>query len=113
MATNETPQLAPLLELALQYEPEAQNRVKQHWHVTFSRQRKMTVYSKRIMARVMEQIKDDDLQLREFYQLRVSSLVEGTENESQQYTLAKKALYELAAVQWEFEDLEKIGRAHV
>ena len=106
MATTETPQLAPLLELALQYEPEAQNRVKQHWHVTFSRQRKMTVYSKRIMARVMEQIKDDDLQLREFYQLRVSSLVEGTENESQQYTLAKKALYELAAVQWEFEDLE-------
>lgn len=103
MSTNNTSSL----DLGLQYEPEALNRVKQHWYVTFSRQRKMSVYSKRIMARVMEQIKDNDMQLRDFYQLRVSSLAEGTDLEGMAVnTQAKRALYELAAVQWEFEDLE-------
>ncbi|OGX87414.1 hypothetical protein BEN47_10820 [Hymenobacter lapidarius] len=67
----------------------------------------MSVISKRIMARVLEQIKEDDLELREFYQLRVTSLVEGTDMTVESaYTFAKQALYELARVQWEFEDVE-------
>lgn len=95
-----------LLQLSLQYEPETSNKVKQHWYVTFSRQRKISVYGKRIMARVLEQIKDDDLVLREFYQLRVSSILEDTGMDtSSAHVFAKKALYELAAVQWEFEDV--------
>lgn len=95
------------LQLALQYEPSGTNQVKQHKHVTFSRQRKMSVFSKRIMARVLEQIQEGDTELREFYQLRVASLVEGTDLSPQNaYSYAKKAVYELAHVQWEFEDLE-------
>jgi hypothetical protein len=43
-----------MLELDLQYEPEALARVKQHWAATFAHQRKISVYGKRIMARVME-----------------------------------------------------------
>lgn len=65
MSTPETPaapeapdSLFAQLQLALQYEPTGTNAVKQHKHVTFSRQRKMSVYSKRILARVLEQISE-------------------------------------------------------
>lgn len=97
----------PMLELDLQYEPEALARVKQHWAATFAHQRRISVYGKRIMARVMEQIKEDDLQLRDYYQLRVSSVVEGTDIDTDTaYSFLKKAIYELAHVTWEFESLD-------
>ncbi len=96
-----------MLELDLQYEPEALARVKQHWAATFAHQRRISVYGKRIMARVMEQIKEDDLQLRDYYQLRVSSVVEGTDIDTDTaYSFLKKAIYELAHVTWEFESLD-------
>lgn len=95
------------LQLALQYEPTGTNAVKQHKHVTFSRQRKMSVYSKRILARVLEQISEGDTELREFYQMRVTSILDGTDNNPHNaYSYSKKAIYELAHIQWEIEDLE-------
>jgi hypothetical protein len=95
------------LQLALQYEPTGSSQVKQHKHVTFSRQRKMSVYSKRIMARVLEQIKEGDTELREFYQMRVTSIMEGTDKDPHNaYAYAKKAVYELANINWEIEDLD-------
>jgi plasmid replication initiation protein len=110
MLGNRTPRATlpvPLLEIDLQYEPEALARVKQHWAATFAHQRKISVYGKRIMARVMEQIKEDDLQLREYYQLRIASLVEGTDIDVvAAYSFVKKALYELAHITWEFESLD-------
>ena len=107
MKTPPASHSTPLLDLPLQYEPEALGRVRQHLHVTFSRQRKMSVVSKRIMARVLEQIKDDELVLRDYYQVRVSSLAEGTDMTSESaYIFARQALYELARVQWEFEDVD-------
>ena len=95
------------LQLDLQYVPTPTNQVKQSRSATLSHQRKMSVYGKRILARVMEQITENDSQLREFYQLRVSSIVDDTELDVvSAYSFVKRALRELATVQWEFEDLE-------
>ncbi len=100
-------EVIPYLQLDLQYEPNATNRVKQSRSATLSHQRKMSVYSKRILARVLEQITEDDSQLREFYQLRVSSIVDDTGLDVvSAYSFVKRALRELSTVQWEFEDLE-------
>lgn len=106
---QESHQLQPLpyLQLDLQYEPNSTNQVTQSRSVTFSHQRKMSVYSKRILARVMEQITEDDMQLREFYQLRVSSIVDDTDLDVvSAYSFAKRALHELAQAHWEFEDAD-------
>lgn len=83
--------------------------VKQHPFVTFSQQKKMSVLSKRIMARVIEQIQDDDLQFRDCYVVNVislmpdSSLAGGT---GSLYTRARAALDELREVYWNFESLD-------
>ena len=97
---------ASLLQLPLTYEPALSGVVRQHWDMTFSRQRRISVYGKRIMARVLEQISKDDFQLREFYQLRTVSLLDEADDHNGAYVFAKRALYELARVQWEFEDKE-------
>jgi hypothetical protein len=95
------------LQLSLQYEPDGSNQVKQHKKFTFSRQPKMSVYSKRILAKVLEQIKDGDTELREFYQVRVSSLLDGTDHSPHNaYVQSKKAIYELAHVQFQIEDVD-------
>jgi len=97
---------APMLELDLQYEPEFRGEVKQHWNVTFAHQKKISVYGKRILARVIDQIRDNDYQLRDFYQLHISSIFEGTDIEPETaYSKIKGALYELADVKWEFENI--------
>ena len=95
------------MELDLQYEPTLTNQVKQSRSATLAHQRKTSVYSKRILARVLEQITEDDSQLREFYQLRVTSIVDDSELDVvSAYSFVKRALRELATVQYEFEDLE-------
>ncbi len=53
-----------VLPLGLTYEPKHKDIVKQHWNVTFARQGRMSVSAKRIMARVIDQIRDDDFKLR-------------------------------------------------
>jgi plasmid replication initiation protein len=98
---------APLLELGLQYTPEHRGEVKQHWSVTFARQKKISVYGKRIMARVIDQIREDDYKLRDFYQLHISAILEGTDIDTETaYAKIKGALYELADVKWEFESID-------
>lgn len=97
----------PYLQLDLLFEPKKTNRVKQSRSVTLSHQRKISVYSKRILARVMEQITENDSQLQEFYQLRITSIVSDTELDVvSAYSFVKRALRELATVQWEFEDID-------
>ena len=107
MAAKHTTRPAPLLELDLQYTPEYRGEVKQHWNVTFARQKKISVYSKRILGRVIEQIREDDYKLRDFYQLHISAILEGTDVEATTaYAKIKGALYELADVKWEFESID-------
>jgi len=94
------------LQLDLQYEPQPTDRVRQSWAMTFSRQRRISVCAKRILARVMEQICEDDMQLRAYYQLRAAAVVESTSlSPVTAFTFVHEALYELASVKWEFEDL--------
>ena len=107
MAAKHTTRPAPLLELDLQYAPEYRSEVKQHWCVTFARQKKISVYSKRILARVIAQIREDDHSLRNYYQLHISSILEGTDIDTETaYAKIKGALYELADVKWEFESID-------
>ncbi len=80
--------------------------VKQHWNVTFARQRKISVYAKRIMALVIAQIQDNDLALKPFYQMHITDIVrESNVNRHTAYKEVKKALKELMVQIWEFEDL--------
>jgi plasmid replication initiation protein len=107
MAAKLTTRPASLLELDLQYTPEYRGEVKQHWCVTFARQKKISVYSKRILARVIAQIREDDYSLRDYYQLHISAILEGTDVEATTaYAKIKGALRELADVKWEFESID-------
>jgi hypothetical protein len=97
-----------VLPLTLVYEPEHRNLVKQHWNVTFARQAKISVVAKRIMARVLDQIRDDDFKLREYYQLPVAEISDsaGVSRENI-YREVEAALRELATTSWEFKDVEE------
>ncbi|MFD2719687.1 replication initiation protein [Hymenobacter monticola] len=97
----------PIYPLGLVYEPEHKEFVKQHWNVTFARQGKLSVTAKRILARVFDQIRDDDFQLRDFYQLAIADITEfvNTTRETA-YREMEGALRELAAATWEFKNLD-------
>ncbi|QKG59146.1 replication initiation protein (plasmid) [Hymenobacter sp. BRD128] len=98
---------APTLPLTLAYEPRHRELVKQHWNVTFARQGKMSVAAKRIMARVLDQIRDDDFHLREYYQLAIGDITESAGiNRENAYREIEGSLRELAAAAWEFKSLE-------
>jgi hypothetical protein len=97
---------APVADVALTYEPSTHSReVRQSRLMTFSHQRRISVCSKRILARVLEQITRDDLQLRPFYQIRVLDIVADTDiSEVAARSFVKHALREMALIHWEFED---------
>ncbi|GHB87305.1 replication initiation protein [Persicitalea jodogahamensis] len=94
----------PPLPAVLTYQPEHQQVVKQHWNVTFARQKKMTPMAKRIMALVIDQIRDDDFELRPHYQFKISDLASKSDLSTQTlYNYVEAALRELARVTWEFQ----------
>lgn len=96
-----------MLPFDLQYEPEHRQYVKQHWNVTFARQKKMSVLAKRIMAKVIDQVRDDDMRLRDFYQIRIQDIIEDSSvSKSGVYNSVQSALYELAQIVWEFASLD-------
>lgn len=88
-------------------ENDVKKYAKQHWNITFARQKKVSVYAKRIMANVMAMIKDDDSDLRPYYQMHVSTIVPNTDTDS--YTKIKNAFVELAKLHWLLEDVDKKG----
>jgi len=96
-----------VLPLGLTYEPQHKDIIKQHWNVTFARQGRMSVTAKRIMARVIDQIRDDDFKLRPYYQLRIADIITdaGITKETA-YKEVKGALLELLGAVWEFESLD-------
>jgi len=94
----------PSLPAGLLYEPDHQQLVKQHWNVTFSRQKRMSVTAKRIMARVLDQIKDDDYVLRPYYQLRIADIITGVGiSRETAYKDVEGAILELLSVIWTFK----------
>jgi plasmid replication initiation protein len=96
-----------VLPLGLTYEPQHKDIIKQHWNVTFARQGRMSVAAKRIMARVIDQIRDDDFKLRPYYQFRIIDIITdaGITKETA-YKEVQGALRELLAATWEFESLD-------
>lgn len=84
-------------------EKEIKKYAKQHWNVTFARQRKVSVYAKRIMANVLAMIKEDDSELRPYYQMHISDVVPTTDSDF--HAKVKKAFYELTDLKWLIEDI--------
>lgn len=96
-----------VIPLELTYEPQHNEIIKQHWNVTFARQGKMSVAAKRIMARVMDQIRDDEYALRPYYQFRIGDIIADADiTQDTAYKPIKAALRELTDVKWEFESLD-------
>jgi plasmid replication initiation protein len=82
--------------------------IKQHWNITFARQKKISIYSKRIIANVLAMIRDDEFGFRPYYQMHVSSVIANASHEVQSsyYSKIKKAFDELTDLKWYIEDLE-------
>ena len=79
--------------------------VQQSWKFTFARQAKLSVFSKRILALVFAQIQEDDKKLRKYYQIPVQDVIQQSETKNKNaYRNLQKAVLELAATVFEFED---------
>lgn len=81
--------------------------VRQHWNATFSRQKKVSVLSKKIMSAVMSQIQINDKDFKSHYQFHVTDFINEGESGSKIYSDVKKSFDELTNLKWLFEDLEK------
>lgn len=86
---------------------EVKEYAKQHWNITFARQKKVSVYAKRMMANVMAQIRDNDFDLLPYYQMRVGEIVPPDAGLSGVYGEIKKAFIELVSLHWLIEDIDK------
>lgn len=79
--------------------------VKQHWNLTFGRQRRMSVMAKRILACVLNQVQEDDFELRRYYQFDAQLITDAAEiNRRYAHREVEEALRELAATTWECRD---------
>ncbi len=86
---------------------EIKEYAKQHWNITFARQKKVSVYAKKIMAIVMGQIRDSDFEFLPYYQMRISDIVPEGVDINGAYSEVKKAFAQLANLSWMIEDIEK------
>jgi plasmid replication initiation protein len=80
--------------------------VKQHWNITFARQKMVSIYAKRIMALVLGQLQDQDKEFPEYFEIKASDVCNYEESRTP-YTYIKTAFEELATLRWTFEDLSK------
>jgi plasmid replication initiation protein len=79
---------------------------RQHWNVTFSRQGKVGVLSKKIMSAVISQIKRDDADFKPVYQFHVTDFLTEEETGTKIYSAVKRSFIELSNLNWLIEDLE-------
>lgn len=98
---------SPQISIPMEYpEKELKEIAKQHWNITFAKQKKVSVVAKRIMDNVLGQIHDNDLTLKPFYQMHVSEVVNYSDSGSA-YDITRKAFTDLASTSWLIQDLEK------
>jgi len=94
--------------IPLEYHPEkVKEYVKQHWNITFARQKKVSVCAKKIIANVMSMIRDDDSDLRPYYQMHVTDIATPGQDITSLYKEVKKAFDELTDLKWLIEDIDK------
>jgi plasmid replication initiation protein len=107
MESKNSPQLC--LPFDLEKRHQFKDHVKQHWNVTFARQKKISVCAKRIMVMVLAQIRDNDFGFKKYYQMHVTDVVslENGGHIKSVYKEVKKAFEELTQQSWNFEDLDK------
>lgn len=79
---------------------------RQHWNITFGRQKKVSVMAKKIMAAVLSQININDKEFKPKYQFHVTDFSLKNQDESSLYKEVRKAFIELTTLQWLFEDIE-------
>lgn len=95
------------LSIPMDLEPRGiKEYAKQHWNITFARQKKVSIYAKRIMATVLAMIKDSDKDFLPYYQFHVNAIA-SSENDKNIYTNVKSAFNELTDLKWLIEDLQK------
>ena len=94
------------LSLPLVYDPlKVKEYAKQSWNMTFARQKKVSVYAKRIIGNVLAMIRDDDKEFRAYYEMRAIDVIQDqSKDKSSIYKELKKAFEELAGMFWMFED---------
>jgi len=97
-------------QLVLPYElektPEYQEKIKASWKYIFSRQVLTSVYTKRTLACIIAQIKEEN-KVKEFYQIRTSDIIQETGlDRAAIYRNMKTIVYELDNVVYYFEDDE-------
>jgi plasmid replication initiation protein len=85
---------------------------KQHWNFTFAKQKRISVYAKRIMANVLAMIHDEQ-ELRPYYEMKVVDIALDEQDASSIYKEAKKAIDELLDQKWFIENpIEKKFRGY-
>lgn len=86
--------------------------VKQHWNVTFARQKKVSIYAKRIMAKVLTMIRDNDKDFQPYYQFYATDVATEGEANTAIYRNVKSAFDELTDLKWLIENIEKTRFAY-
>lgn len=94
--------------IPMDYTPrQVKEYAKQHWNITFARQKKVSIYAKRIMALVLGQIRDSDEDFLPFYRFHVNEVSNTGEDNTAIYRNVKNAFNELTDLKWLIEDLDK------
>lgn len=91
--------------IPMDYTPrEVKEYAKQHWNITFARQKKVSIYAKRIMATVLGMIRDSDEDFLPYYQFHVNQIATDGGDQSNIYKYVKNAFDELTDLKWLVED---------
>lgn len=94
--------------IPMDYTPrDVKEYAKQHWNITFARQKKVSIYAKRIMATVLGMIKDSDEDFLPFYRFHINQIANAGEENTGIYRNVKSAFDELTDLKWLIEDLSK------
>mgnify|MGYP001161416474 CR=1 FL=1 len=108
MKTKNSTQMSIPLDLFEQPQQEISKIVKQNWNLTFARQKKVSIYTKRIMSTVLAQIKHSK-GIEPYYRFRVSDVIKPTDNlkSKSPYSYVKEAMDEMMGMIWKIEDVDK------
>lgn len=79
--------------------------VKQHWNATFARQKKVSVYAKRIMAYVLGKIDPTAKDFAPYYQFHVSEILDEDQASGNFVAAVRKAFDEITDLKWHIEDV--------
>ena len=81
--------------------------VRQHYQVTFARQKKVSVLAKKVMAGVISKIDIKDKTFKNYYQFHITDFIQEGQDERSFYKEIKKAFKELADMSAFIEDYDR------